>query len=127
MARERPFGWSWRPPRRICVSVAAEPTVFVVDDDRAVREALTFLIESVDLRCESFASAQEFLESYDPHRAGCLLLDVRMPGMSGLDLQIKLKERNSALPVIFITGHGDVPMAVEALHRGAFDFLQKPF
>jgi two-component system response regulator FixJ len=106
---------------------ASEPTVFIVDDDRAVRKALSFLIESIDLQCQSFASAQEFLDSYDPNRSGCLLLDVRMPGMSGLDLQARLTAQQSTLPIIFITGHGDVPMAVEALQRGAYDFLQKPF
>jgi two-component system response regulator FixJ len=106
---------------------ASEPTVFIVDDDRAVRKALSFLIESIDLQCQSFASAQEFLDSYDPNRSGCLLLDVRMPGMSGLDLQARLTAQQSTLPIIFITGHGDVPMAVEALQRGACDFLQKPF
>lgn len=104
-----------------------EPTVFVVDDDAAVRDSLVELIESVGLKVETFASAQTFLETYDPDKAGCLVLDVRMPGMSGWDLQEELNRRQAILPIIFITGHGDVPMAVEAMQRGAAEFIQKPF
>ncbi|MEZ5493877.1 MAG: response regulator FixJ [Pseudomonadales bacterium] len=108
-------------------SVLPEATVFVVDDDDAVRESLAFLLKSVGLKVESTASAQDFLKSYNPARAGCLVLDIRMPGMSGLELQEKLKQMDSMLPIIFITGHGDVPMAVKAIKAGAADFVQKPF
>jgi two-component system response regulator FixJ len=104
-----------------------EATVFVVDDDPAVRHSLAWLIESVGLRVETFPSAQSFLESYDPDRHGCLVLDVRMPGMSGVDLQERLMGMKAELPVIFVTGHGDVPMAVRAMKRGALDFIEKPF
>ena len=104
-----------------------EPTVFIVDDDDEVRDSLEDLVDSVGLKAEIFASAQEFLAAYDPLRAGCLVLDIRMPGMSGLELQQKLGERQAVLPIIFITGHGDIPMAVEAMRRGAVDFIQKPF
>ncbi len=103
------------------------PIVFVVDDDDAVRSALRLLLKSVGLSATVFASAQEFLASYAPQQPGCLVLDVRMPGMSGLELQDQLNVRGATIPVIFITGHGDVPMAVEAMQHGAFDFLQKPF
>jgi two-component system response regulator FixJ len=103
------------------------PTVFIVDDDEAVRSALRLLLKSVGLTASALPSAQQFLESYDPHQPGCLVLDVRMPGMSGLELQQQLNVRGAILPVIFITGHGDIPMAVEAMQQGAFDFLQKPF
>lgn len=104
-----------------------EATVFVVDDDDAVRESLVFLMKSVGLKAEAFPSAQAFLDVYNEHRAGCLVLDIRMPGMSGLELQDKLKQMGSILPIIFITGHGDVPMAVKAIKAGAADFVQKPF
>ena len=103
-----------------------EPTVFVVDDDEAIRKSLRWLIESVDLKVQTFESAQEFLEAYDPDVPGCLVLDVRMKGMSGLDLQEKLVEDDIRIPVIILTGHGDVPMAVRAMKGGAVDFLQKP-
>ena len=104
-----------------------EATVFVVDDDDAVRESLVFLMKSIGLKAESFSSAQAFLDSYNAARAGCLVLDIRMPGMSGLELQDKLIQMGSILPIIFITGHGDVPMAVKAIKAGAADFVQKPF
>jgi FixJ family two-component response regulator len=103
------------------------PQVFIVDDDEAVRSSLRMLIRSVGLQAQAFATAQEFLRLYDARQPGCLLLDVRMPGMSGLELQQELNRRGATIPVIFITGHGDVPMAVEAMQHGAFDFLQKPF
>ncbi len=103
------------------------PVVFVVDDDDAVRRSLQLLLKSIELPCLAFASSGEFLGSYDLAQPGCLLLDVRMPGMSGLELQQELNRRGAIIPVIFITGHGDVPMAVEAVQQGAFDFLQKPF
>src|SRR5712672_367453 len=104
-----------------------QPTVFVVDDDAAVRDALKFLLRSVGHQVETYASALEFLDAYRDDRPGCLVLDIRMPGISGLELQEKLIERRSILPIIFITGHGDVPMAVEAMQAGAMDFTQKPF
>ena len=103
------------------------PTIFVVDDDEGVRNSLRFLLKSVGLTTRALASAKEFLDFYQPDIHGCLVLDVRMPGMSGLELQEQLNLRGATIPVIFITGHGDVPMAVEALQHGAFDFLQKPF
>ena len=103
------------------------PCVYIVDDDEAVRGSLRFLIRSVRLLAQVYDSAVEFLKSYDPRQPGCLLLDVRMPGMSGLDLQQELNRRGATIPVVFITGHGDVPMAVAAMQHGAFDFLQKPF
>jgi len=103
------------------------PTVFLVDDDEAVRDALGLLMKSVALTSRSFASADEFLAEYDPDCPGCLVLDIRMPGMSGMELQQKLIEMRAILPIIFISGHGDIPMAVEALQRGAVDFIPKPF
>ncbi|HKT73837.1 MAG TPA: response regulator transcription factor [Steroidobacteraceae bacterium] len=103
------------------------PAVYIVDDDDAVRSSLRLLLKSVGLNATAQGSAQEFLSSYDPQQPGCLVLDVRMPGMSGLELQQQLNLRGAVIPVIFITGHGDVPMAVEAMQHGAFDFLQKPF
>lgn len=103
-------------------------TVFIVDDDQAVARSLRWLIEAVRLRVEIHASAREFLDGYDPARPGCLLLDLRMPGMSGLELQQRLSSRpGHHLPIIFITGHGDVQVAVRALRAGAFDFIEKPF
>lgn len=106
---------------------AGQPTVFVVDDDEAVRETLCWLLDSVGLKSECYSSAVEFLEVYDPDRAGCLLLDIRLPIISGLDLQKRLGEMRSVLPIIFLTGHADVPLAVRAMQAGAFDFLEKPF
>jgi len=106
---------------------SASPTVFVVDDDQAIRHAMELLLRSVGLRHRIFHSGDEFLEQYSPEDAGCLVLDIRMPGMGGLELQRKLTELGSTLPIIFITGHGDVPMAVKAMQEGAVDFIQKPF
>jgi RNA polymerase sigma factor (sigma-70 family) len=105
----------------------AEETVFVVDDDEAMRSSLKWLIESMGMRVETYDSAQGFLDAYFPGRAGCLLLDVRMPGMSGLELQAYLARREQRIPVIIITGHGDVSMAVKAMKNGAVDFIEKPF
>lgn len=105
----------------------AEATVFVVDDDAAVRDSLALLLRSVGLASETYASADEFLAAFDPARPGCLVLDVRMPGMSGLELQARLHERRASLPIVFLTAHGDVDMAVQAVKAGAFDFVQKPF
>jgi two-component system, LuxR family, response regulator FixJ len=104
-----------------------QPTVFVIDDDPAVRDSLDCLIRSVGLPVETFASADDFLNGWSGERRGCLVSDIRMPGMSGLELQEELQRRDCRLPVIFITGHGDVPMAVEAMKGGALDFVQKPF
>ena len=98
-----------------------------VDDDQAIRSSLKWLIESVGLRVEAYTSADEFIRSYYPGRAGCLLLDVRMPGMSGLELQSQLESHDIRLPVIILTGHGDVGMAVKAMKAGALDFIEKPF
>ena len=102
-------------------------TVYIVDDDAAVRGALLMLLKSVGLRGSGYGSAQEFLNSYQAHQPGCLVLDVRMPGLSGMELQQRLNLRGATLPVLFMTSHADVPMAVEAMQAGAFDFLQKPF
>jgi FixJ family two-component response regulator len=102
-------------------------TVFIVDDDEAVRGSLKLLLKTIGVPAQAYASAQEFLDTFDAQRPGCLVLDIRMPGMSGLELQEALNARGALLPIIFITGHGDVPMAVEAMQRGALDFLQKPF
>ncbi len=103
------------------------PTVFIVDDDPAMRKSLRWLTESVGLRVETFASAEDFQKTYDPARPGCLVLDVRMPGTSGLDLQASLIERNIAIPVIIVTGHGEVQSAVRAMKAGAIGFVEKPF
>ena len=105
----------------------ADPVVFIVDDDQAIRSSLKWLIESVGLRVETFPSADEFIRAYYPGRAGCLLLDVRMPGMSGLELQEHFARNQINIPIIIITGHGDVPMAVRAMKAGAVDFIEKPF
>lgn len=104
-----------------------DATVFIVDDDDAVRDSLGLLMKSAGLHAEAFDSAESFLRDYDPLRPGCLVLDIRMPGMSGLELQGELVDRESSLPIIFITAHGDIPMAVEAVRQGAVDFIQKPF
>jgi two-component system, LuxR family, response regulator FixJ len=103
------------------------PTVYVVDDDDGMRRALSLLLNTVGYRAAAFASPKEFLDKFRPDTAGCLVLDIRMPGMSGLELQQHLNRIGSMLPVIFITGHGDVPMAVQAMKQGAFEFVQKPF
>jgi two-component system, LuxR family, response regulator FixJ len=109
------------------VTKDSQALVFVVDDDEAVRSSTKLLLKSVGLPAVTYASAQEFLDNYDPMQPGCVVLDVRMPLMSGLELQQLLNIRGAIIPVIFITGHGDIPMAVEAMQHGAFDFLQKPF
>jgi FixJ family two-component response regulator len=105
----------------------ASPIVFVVDDDSTIREALRSLLRSVGLEVETFSSAQEFLQAKRPDAPGCLVLDVRMPGLSGLDLQRELAEADINIPIIFITGHGDIPMTVRAMKAGAVEFLTKPF
>jgi len=101
--------------------------VYVVDDDEAVRHSLELLLQSVDRNVKTFASAQTFLDNYDPSMPGCLVLDVRMPGISGLELQRLLNEQNTNIPTIIITGHGDVPLAVRAMKAGAVDVIEKPF
>ncbi len=104
-----------------------DAVVFVVDDDSSVREAIKSLIRSVGLRVEAFETAQEFLRSKRPDAPGCVVLDVRLPGLSGLDLQRELAKHGISIPVIFITGHGDIPMSVRAMKAGALEFLTKPF
>ena len=107
--------------------MSAKETVFVVDDDVEMRRSLRRLLESVKLHVQEYSSAQEFLDAFESSTSGCLVLDVRMPGMSGIDLQRKLDAEGVTIPIIFITAHGDVPMAAEALKRGAADFVVKPF
>jgi two-component system, LuxR family, response regulator FixJ len=104
-----------------------QPVVHVVDDDEAVRDSISMLLDTVGIAHTVYASAVEFLKAYNDHFRGCLVLDIRMPEMTGLQLQEELNRRNVALPIIFITGHGDIPMAVEAMRRGALDFIRKPF
>lgn len=105
----------------------SQKTIFVVDDDDAIRDALGMLLDSVGLKHAMFATATEFIESHTADDTGCLVLDIRMPGMSGIELQHELQQRGSSLPIIFITGHGDIPLAVEAMRNGAVDFIRKPF
>lgn len=102
-------------------------TVYVVDDDEAVRDSVQWLLEGQDFRVRSFESSEVFLARYDPREVACLIVDIRMDGMGGLELQDRLIERNSPLPIAFITGHGDVPLAVDTMKKGALDFIQKPF
>jgi len=102
-------------------------TVFIVDDEEAVRDSIGLLMRSVGIPSKTFADAHSFLAGYDPEQGGCVVLDIRLPRMNGLDLQQEMNRRGWVLPIIFITGHGDVPMAVEAMRAGAADFLQKPF
>lgn len=104
-----------------------EQTVYIVDDDADVREGFGLLMETVGQAYKAYASGVEFLEDFNASMRGCLVLDIRMPRMSGIELQQKLIERESLLPIIFITGHGDIPLAVEAMRRGALDFIRKPF
>jgi len=102
-------------------------TVYVVDDDEGVRDSLQWLLEGKDYRVRCYDSAETFLSRYDPREVACLIVDIRMGGMTGLELQDRLLERKSPLPIVFITGHGDVPMAVNTMKKGAMDFIQKPF
>lgn len=117
--------------RTLSVPVAAEshamPTVFVVDDDQAVRDSLAWLIESNDMQVRTFPSAKHFISDFRPNAAGCLVLDIRMPGQDGLALQDHLNELGVDIPIIFITGHADVPIAIHAIRAGGFEFLEKPF
>ena len=105
----------------------AEPLVYVIDDDEAVRESLSFLLETADYKVRAFDSAQAFLDQLEGAEFGCVVTDVRMPGMTGLDLVRALNAKDAGLPVIVITGHGDVPLAVEAMREGVVDFIEKPF
>lgn len=105
----------------------AAPLVHVVDDDEALRDSLRWLLESAGYRVAAYATAESFLATFEPEQAGCLVLDIRMPGMSGLELQDKLNRRGHTIPIIFVTGHGDVPMAVNAVKKGALEFIEKPF
>lgn len=107
--------------------MTTNPIIYVVDDDQAMVESLLWIIESVGLKVKTYTRAQDFLNEYDPAQHGCILLDVRMPGISGPELQLKLNEHGAALPIIFISGHGDVPLAVRVMKAGAVDFLTKPF
>jgi FixJ family two-component response regulator len=102
-------------------------TIYVVDDDEAVRDSLQWLLEGKDYRVRCFDSAESFLSRYDAREVACLIVDIRMGGMTGLELQNRLIEARSPLPIVFITGHGDVPMAVDTMKKGAMDFIQKPF
>ncbi len=106
---------------------ASKGTVYVIDDDEAVRDSLQWLLEGNDYRVRCFESAETFLTRFDPREAACLIVDVRMPGISGLELQDRLIQRGVAMPLAFITGHGDVPMAVTTMKKGAVDFIEKPF
>ncbi|HEU4485129.1 MAG TPA: response regulator transcription factor [Povalibacter sp.] len=107
--------------------VRRKPVIYIVDDDEGMRRALTVLMTTVGYQAMAFARPTDFLEKYDPEQHACVVLDVRMPQMSGLEVQQQLNRRGSILPVILVTGHGDIPMAVQAMKDGAFDFLQKPF
>ena len=109
------------------LATTEQPTIFVVDDDQSMRDALGSLFRSVGLKVEMFGSAADLLKSKLPDVASCLVLDVRLPGLSGLDFQSKLAEANIRIPIIFMTGHGDIPMSVKAIKAGAIDFLTKPF
>lgn len=107
--------------------MAEQATIYIVDDDEAIRDGISDLVESMGLKSQVFASAEEFLQVYSASGPACLILDVRMAGMSGLELQQTLAEREIDIPVIIVTGHGDIPMAVEAMDKGAVDFIEKPF
>ena len=107
--------------------ITKKGTVYVVDDDEGVRDSLQWLLEGKDYRVRCYDSAETFLSSYDPREVACLIVDIRMGGITGLELQDRLLERKSPLPIVFITGHGDVPMAVNTMKKGAMDFIQKPF
>jgi len=111
----------------VLVTPQEEPIIFVIDDDLSVRTSLEDLLASVGLRCQLFGSTQQFLEASRPDAPGCLILDIRMPGMSGLDFQEQMVRSGINLPVVFITGHGDIPMSVRAMKAGAVEFLTKPF
>lgn len=107
--------------------MTTEATVYLVEDDDAVRDSLQMVLESVGHKVVAYSRGDAFLEDFSTEMAGCMVLDIRMPGMNGMELQRQLNSRNSILPIIFVTGHGDVPMAVEAMQKGAVDFVQKPY
>lgn len=109
------------------MSEESQAVVYVVDDDEAILDSLRLLLRSAELTCRTYSSARAFLDDLDPDQHGCLLADIRMPGMSGLELQDELNRNGIRIPTVFITGHGDVPMAVRAMKNGALDFIQKPF
>ena len=109
------------------MSAYPEITVFIVDDDAAFRDSLCWLLESAGHRVAAYPAAAAFLAAHDPHQPGCLVLDIRMPGMNGLELQDELQRHVIGIPIIFVTGHGDVPMAVSAIKKGAAEFIEKPF
>lgn len=109
------------------MSTSSQPVVFVVDDDKAVRKTLSLMLKSIGMTVETYPSATAFLDAYRPSRPGCLILDVRMPGITGTELQEMLAQRQIDIPIIIITGHGDVRMAVRAVRKGAVDFIEKPF
>ena len=123
----RPSSLLHHPPPSLVPSSSAPQTVYVVDDDLSVRKGLSRLIRSAGLRVEAFASAEDFLQRYSSVEGGCLVLDVQLPGLSGVALQEALGGAERSLPIIFITGHGDIPMSVRAMKKGAVDFLAKPF
>jgi FixJ family two-component response regulator len=108
-------------------AAAADPLVYVVDDDQAFRDSLRWLLEAAGYRVAEYATAEHFLATYDPAAGACVVLDVRMPGMNGIELQEDMLRRGHSIPIIFVTGHGDVPMAVNAIKKGAVDFIEKPF
>ncbi|MGB8326224.1 MAG: response regulator [Steroidobacteraceae bacterium] len=116
-----------RAPGAATPALQRSPLVYVIDDDDAVRRSIRMLLKSAGLSATAFASAREFLAVFDLEQSGCALVDVRMPGMSGLELQHELNLRGALVPIVFVTGHGDIPMAVKAIQQGACDFLQKPF
>src|SRR6056297_368947 len=105
----------------------SQQTVYVVEDDEAVRDSLELLLKSDGKPVKTYDNANDFLKDYSEAMSGCIVLDIRMPGMDGMELQKKLNEKHSILPIIFVTGHGDVPMAVDAMKEGAIDFIQKPY
>jgi FixJ family two-component response regulator len=107
--------------------MSGDPTIFIVDDDEPLRDAICLLLESVGYQVSAYANGEAFLQDYYPGCAGCLVLDIRMPGMSGIELQEQMWRQGVQLPIIFISGHGDIPMAVRAMKAGAIDFLEKPF
>ena len=109
------------------MSTEHEPTVFLIDDDEPVRQAIGLLLKSSGIPCEVFSSGDVFLSAFDPERPGCVVVDMRMPGIGGLDLQARLAAEGRDIPVVIITGHGDVPAAVRAMKQGAVDFIEKPF
>jgi two-component system response regulator FixJ len=122
-----PLAFRCQSPEEVNGLMSLPQTVYIVDDDENIRKAIALLLKSAGLTAEQYASADEFLKCFDPDKGGCLVVDVRMPGMSGLELQDVIRERQIVMPVIIMTGHGDVAMAVKAMKAGAVDFIEKPF